>query len=435
MRLPELACRNWKLRRLWTALPISRATFSQRILATLVAAAAAGMLLRQLYPREAQSQNDTRTLQEFPPPGCYELKLADRPKWPLPFDDPTFRELCKATPIATPHRGRCYRLKQRGVKCLPSFLVVGFTKSGTSVFFQYASQHTLVRSARIKEPAYLGSDIELRNDTDVAKLPPKSLRWYMNLFPACPTCERGEATPGYAWRDFSHYAAAQARLLLGGNAKLLMLVREPIERAVSHFIYFKGKRHAFQKSNLSHTLHSALDEFERCIAQLSGWRHQCTYRAGRRAAEVANSAIGFRDEPRARPELWRFMKHDASYELVQAGLYSEHLTTWRAQFPAEAILVIDMALLLSKPLRAMRRFERHLGLPKLDGYETSLEHALVAPRIGGGPLPGAVAKRKLEGVNAALRLRLQAFFTPFNRKLKKAVGVGPWTYAPRDSRL
>ena len=364
------------------------------------------------------------------PPGCHELTRFDRPRWPLPFADPTFRELCAAKSIVGA-RGRCFRLKQRGVKCLPSFLVIGFTKSGTSVFFQYASQHTLVRTARIKEPAYFGSDMEFYNGTEDARnVPPvKTLRWYMNLFPASPACERGEATPSYAWRDFAATAATQARLLLGGDAKLLMLVREPIERAASHYLYFRDKRRAFRNANLSYALTSALDEFERCIAQLKGWRHQCTYRAGRRQVEIAAAAI-----QRTKPELWR-LKNKASYELLQAGLYSEHLRTWRAQFGAKNMLVIDMALLLSKPLRAMRRFERHLGLPQMGGYETSLEHALSSPRLEhGGPVPGAGASAALtQHVDRQLRLRLETFFAPFNRKLKKASGVG-WTYSSTRRR-
>lgn len=361
------------------------------------------------------------------PPGCHELQRHDRPHWSLPFSDPTFRELCTAK-LVVGARGRCYQLKQRGVKCLPSFLVIGFTKSGTSVFFQYVAQHTLVRTARIKEPTFFGSDMEYLNSSDQGnswKAPPaKTLRWYMNLFPACSSCELGEATPSYAWRDFASIAAAQARLLLGGETKLLMLVREPIERAASHYLYFHDKRRAFRMNNLSLALAFALDEFERCAAQLNGWRHQCTYRAGRRQAEITYAAIR-----RTRPELWR-LKNKASYELVQAGLYSEHLLTWRAQFSATNILCIDMALLLTTPLRAMRRFERHLGLPHMGGYETSLEHALASPRVEqrNGPVPGASANAALsKRVDSQLRARLEAFFTPFNRKLKKATGVG-WSY-------
>ena len=111
------------------------------------------------------------------------------------------------------------------------------------------------------------------------------------------------------------------------------------------------------------------------------------------------------------------------------------LRTWRAQFGAKNMLVIDMALLLSKPLRAMRRFERHLGLPQMGGYETSLEHALSSPRLEhGGPVPGAGASAALtQHVDRQLRLRLETFFAPFNRKLKKASGVG-WTYSSTRRR-
>ena len=434
-------------------------TSSMRNHATLVWSLATVLLLALVwvavrFARSGSSTSDETSAiqQRWQPPGCAELQQHDNRmmrSWRLPLADPAFHEICQSTPEEGA-RGSCYRFRKnrRVVKCLPSFLVVGFTKAGTSVFFQYASQHHQVRAARLKEPAFLGSDIEaaaFRNDsesgqsaarTDAANVGggaahsqplAKTLRWYMNLFPACATCERGEATPGYAWRDFSAVAAMQARLLLGGGTKLVMLVREPIERAASHYVYFREKRRAFRVANLSLVLYSALDEFDRCMAQLDGWRHQCTYRSGRRAAEIAYAAIR-----RTRPELWR-LKNKANYELLQAGLYSEHLLTWRAQFAASSILVIDSALLLSKPLRAMRRFERHLGLPYFGGYEISQEHALASPRFG-GPMPGVAAGNALaRHVDTALRTRLQVFFAPFNQKLRKATGVG-WTYPVDVSR-
>ena len=71
----------------------------------------------------------------------------------------------------------------------------------------------------------------------------KSLHWYTRLFGRCARCERGEATPSYAWRDYAPAAAVQARLLLGASASLVMLVREPLARAASHYRYFRQKRH------------------------------------------------------------------------------------------------------------------------------------------------------------------------------------------------
>ena len=54
--------------------------------------------------------------------------------------------------------------------------------------------------------------------------------------------------------------------------------------------------------------------------------------------------------------------------------------------------------------------------------------AIATPRYG-GPKPGVAAGHALaRGVDAALRVRLEAFFTPFNKKLKRMTGVG-WTYA------
>jgi hypothetical protein len=396
------------------------------------------------------------------PPGCDELRHShetDALRWRLPLGDAAFRDICSGTPVVGA-RGGCFRLHKQRVKCLPTFLVVGFTKAGTSVFFQYASQHNLVRAARLKEPAYLGSDIEAavlnssdanaatatdaviadaadaaggfhlqmgRRDGTESRPPAKTLRWYMSLFPSCASCERGEATPGYAWRDYAAVAAAQARLLLGGSAKLVMLVREPIERAASHYVYFREKRRAFRVASLSNVLHSALDEFERCAAQLGGWQHTCTYRSGRRAAEIAHAAI-----QRIRPELWR-LKNKANYELLQAGLYSEHLITWRAQFSAASILVLDSSVLLSTPLRVMRRFERHLGLPHFGDYELSREHALASPRFG-GPKPGVAAGDALaRHVDAALRARLETFFAPFNRKLRRDTGIR-WEYHSASNR-
>ena len=332
-----------------------------------------------------------------------QLQNPDRPQWHLPLSDPTFHELCASKPVAS-SRGYCYFLKRRKiVRCLPSFLVVGFTKSGTSAFFQYVAQHHQIRTARIKEPAFLGSDVEaaaqngtaLEDAMDGSLVVPgdatrviaapavKTLRWYLNLFPPCAQCERGEATPSYAWRDFSAVAAVQARLLLGGDIKLIMLVREPIERAASHYVYFREKRRAFRNGNLSFVLRGALDEFERCAA---GWADGGMIAPTDPAAEQSGAAAAVRQ---TRPELWR-LKNKASYELLQAGLYVEHLRTWRAQFP-ESMLVLDSALLLTAPLRAMRRFEKHLGVPPSDAilaWSMRLRRHVKAAARPQAPQPG-----------------------------------------------
>ncbi|KAL1498459.1 hypothetical protein AB1Y20_013784 [Prymnesium parvum] len=341
----------------------------------------------------------------------------------LPSLDPLLPLLCHSRRL--PARGNCFSVRTRNSSrtlCLPSFLVVGFTKAGTSVFFQYLAQHKLVRTSPLKEPAYFGSDAEA---TDAARpyalhAKAKTLRWYMALFGACTRCERGEATPGYAWRDFSPIAMQQAYHLLGGGTWIVMLVREPLHRAASHYLYFNKTRGRFRRSsNLSEALAVGLAEFERCILQLGGWAHLCTYRDGRRAAEAAAAALHAR-----RPQPWRLRRGKASYELIQAGLYSEHIATWRARFAARQLLVLDADDLIRRPLRALRRFERHAGLPCAK-YALSDRHAL--PFTQPQAAPGVAAHAALRSVGAAQIDRLQRFFEPFNRKLRRLAGI-TWTY-------
>ena len=172
------------------------------------------------------------------PPGC-SVVLQQRHNGTVATEvlsDPLFARLCTATPVRDA-RGGCFEVDGSTV-CLPTFLVIGFTKAGTTAFFQYAAQHPLVHASRVKEPGFLGATAEAA-DRDAARAERaakaakagapaavsepaaaaearrrKSLQWYTRLFGSCARCERGEATPSYAWRDYSPAAAAQARPLL-----------------------------------------------------------------------------------------------------------------------------------------------------------------------------------------------------------------------------
>ena len=437
------------------------------------------------------SRRRTHDLHPGRPPGCEQLSLqiALSGNGSLPaaggmLSDATFRQLCTASPVSDA-RGSCF-VVGGATLCLPTFLVVGFTKAGTTAFFRYLSQHPQVHVSSVKEPGYLGfeaeevdraaqkseaalarsrraarrarrqaagEDVTAEAEADAAaaaaaaspvasrRRPRKSLRWYTELFGTCSACERGEATPSYAWRDVSDAAAAQARLLLGSAVSLVMLVREPIARAASHYAYFRAKRYA-NTANLSHALGRALDELQLCAEQLGGWQHECTYRDGRRAAERRAAHVA---ERRAR--MWRHRRGDRAYELLQAGLYVEHMETWRRRLPDARQLVLSSAALWEQPLATLRKFERFTALPTAS-YALSDRPALVRRRggvEGGGGGEGGVGEgggggggggggrggsgRGARRAGAALLLepelrgRLEEFFAPFNRRLAERTGV------------
>mmetsp|Transcript_17598 Transcript_17598/g.55583 ORF Transcript_17598/g.55583 Transcript_17598/m.55583 type:complete len:213 (-) Transcript_17598:722-1360(-) len=92
---------------------------------------------------------------------------------------PAWRSTTPATMTRVPAaRGCCFYHAGAGTRCLPTFLLVGFTKTGSTAFFQYMQQHPFVRMARGKETSYLGTKHRFAAALD--------------LYEACAYCERGE---------------------------------------------------------------------------------------------------------------------------------------------------------------------------------------------------------------------------------------------------
>ena len=124
----------------------------------------------------------------------------------------------------------------------------------------------------------------------------------------------------------------------------------------------------------------------------------------------------------ASPQLRRFDPARHGYELIQAGLYIEHLLTWQSYFRPEQFLVLDCAQLQANPVEALRRFEAFLKLPS-KSYTALEEHA-----IHGGNGTRAAARRAasttrtLAQLDRGLRQRLVRFFRPHNRRLYRFLG-------------
>lgn len=111
-------------------------------------------------------------------------------------------------------------------RALPDFLIIGAMKAGTTSLFNYLCQHPRIIGSVPKEIFYLCSH------------PERGERWYRRHFPRITTLQRkqalcGEASPTYLT---SPQAAIEAARQIP-NAKLIVLLREPAERAVSHYFH------------------------------------------------------------------------------------------------------------------------------------------------------------------------------------------------------
>lgn len=139
-------------------------------------------------------------------------------------------------------------------KILPNFIVVGAAKSGTTSIYQYLKQHSQVYMSPVKETHFFSSDIDPKKfRPDYAQALNKDLTAYVNgpmdkeIFHAFVTDWEiykklfknatgkkaiGEVTNSYL---FSTSAAANIKQYLP-QTKVIMILRNPIERIFSHYL-------------------------------------------------------------------------------------------------------------------------------------------------------------------------------------------------------
>lgn len=172
---------------------------------------------------------------------------------------------------------------------LPTFFIIGAAKAGTTSLHYYLDQHPQIQMSSIKEPHFFAGP------ENGIPFPPErieGLEEYERLFD--PAFEvRGEASPSYT--NAPRRVGVPERIgELVPEAKFVYLVRDPIERTVSHH------RHAVASGKERRPLGEALGEIA-----------------------------------------------DPHSYLACHSLYARQLELYLERFPAERVMVVDQADLLS----------------------------------------------------------------------------------------
>lgn len=113
---------------------------------------------------------------------------------------------------------------------LPNFLVIGAMLSGTTSLYHYLSAHPDVFMPGIKELDFFGAERNWHLGTE----------WYEEQF-ARATSERavGEASVNYTMYPLIGGVPERIAKTLGEDLRLIYLVRDPIERMRSQYLYFR----------------------------------------------------------------------------------------------------------------------------------------------------------------------------------------------------
>ncbi|XP_007430052.1 heparan sulfate glucosamine 3-O-sulfotransferase 1-like [Python bivittatus] len=184
---------------------------------------------------------------------------------------------------------------------LPKSIIIGVRKGGTRALLEMLGLHPQVVAAH--------SEIHFFN---VEENYQKGLDWYCQQMPISHHTQiTVEKTPGY----FFSLEAPERIHAMDSSMKLLLIVRDPVERLVSDYTQILHNRKARQKP------YQSLEQI-----------------------------------------LKRGQELNTKYKAVQRSLYALHLARWLELFPRTQIHVVDGGVLIRQPLSEMRHVEQFLGL-------------------------------------------------------------------------
>lgn len=265
----------------------------------------------------------------------------------------------------------------RGTGRAPDFVILGAQKAGTTSLYELLTRHPQVVPARRKEVHFLDRHWK------------RGIGWYRDQFPDVRDTDSaepvltGEATPYYLF-----HPEAPARLRVAApEARLLVVLRDPVDRAYSH--YQMQVRRGREDQGFARAL----------------------------ALEAERLAAGPENHPR--------------YSYVARGRYAEQLRRWFAVFPRERFLVIESGELVRRTEAVLAGMTRFLGIaPFPDGTRL--------PRRASGsypPMPTAV-RASLARIFAPHDERLRAMLgEPFAWNARSARGKGPTADAHTAARV
>jgi hypothetical protein len=211
-------------------------------------------------------------------------------------------------------------------RLLPSFLIIGAQRCGTTSLYRYLAQHPAIGPVVLTKGAhYFSTNYD------------KGFDWYRSHFPTSIHGRyvkrrhgfdmiTGEGSPYYVFHPLAPERVA--RVL--PDVKLIVLVRDPVSRAYSQY------RHELDRGFEQLAFEEALEAEP---ARLAGERER-----------ILND-----------PSYYSFDHQHHSY--LARGRYLEQIQAWRVFFTPEQLLVVKSEDFFSHPTETYTRILAFLGLP------------------------------------------------------------------------
>ena len=251
----------------------------------------------------------------------------------------------------------------------PTYLIIGTQKGGTTSLYNYLINHPKIYPALHKEIHYF--DLYFK----------KPIHWYIAHFPIDSnkiniSCNEnrfkitGEATPYYLFHPLVPQRVAE----IFPEMKLICMLRNPIDRAYSHFNH--NKRKGREKRDFQKAIHMEMESMP----------------------EITEKIL--------KKYLYYSYEH-RHYSYLTRGIYIDQLNRWFMKFEKKNILIIKSEDFFNNTIEVMNKIFLFLGIDKY--------HIMNYKPFN---------KQKYESeMNQKIRQQLYEFYRPHNEKLYESLGT------------
>lgn len=257
------------------------------------------------------------------------------------------------------------RLLTNRLREIPSFIIIGAQRGGTTSFYNYMSGHPQFRPGILKETHFFDHYYQA------------GMGWYRAFFPIKSIDRKsgneayitGEATPYYL---FHPHVPGRIHKSLPG-VKLIALLRNPVDRAYSH--YHHMHKNGFEKLSFEDAIAREKEILPGEISRIEAYKH------------------------------YRSFAHQ-NYSYLARGQYVDQLINWYQFFPRNQILVLKSEEFSIHPLEILSKSFSFLGIKeyKPDRYQR-------------------YNASNYQEMNSATRSMLEDYFEPFNHRLYELLGI------------
>jgi tetratricopeptide (TPR) repeat protein len=234
---------------------------------------------------------------------------------------------------------------------IPNFIIIGSQRCGTTSLYTYLAQHPQILTPIKKEMDFFSWHFH------------RGIDWYLAHFPPIPQGENFftfEASPSY----FDYREAPERLYSAFPQVKLIVLLRNPVDRAISHF---------YRLSSLN-------------------WEHRSFDRA-------------INDEIERLAQNPEYIIGEEPGNYLARGRYVEFIQNWLAFFPKEQLLVLKSEDFYADVAETFKQVLEFLNLPD---YQLS-EYQNANPGF-------------YRPTSESVRDWLSDYFKPYNQQLEEYLG-------------